>query len=523
MTRKRSTSAKQFVYDEAAADRAVGFFHDVLTHSKGEWAGKPLTLAPWQETEIIRPLFGWRRADGTRRYRTLFAMVPRKAGKSTLAAGIALYLLFCDDEPAGEVYGAAADRQQAGIIMDMCKAMVAASPALRARAKVYARSIVVPETGSSYRCVSSDAYSAHGFSPSAIVFDELHVQPNRDLYDALTTGTGARRQPLTVAITTAGYERTSLCFEMYDHARKAKAGTVKDDALLPVIYQAGAEDDWTSPATWRKAHPGLGISVPESYIAAECEKARQLPSYENSFKRLLLNIWTEQETRWLSIAQWDKCESEYPDLLGRECYAGLDLSSTTDLSALVLAFPVGSTLHLRAYFWCPEEGIRKRALRDQVPYESWVRDGLIEATPGAAIDYSCIRAKINELGQRYRITGIAYDPWNATQLVKDLTDDGVTMVPLRQGFVSMNAPTKELERRLLAEEINHGGNPVLRWMADSVVVSTDPAGNIKPNKAKATDRIDGIVAAIMALTGIGEPAVESIYETLAATGQSLSA
>jgi phage terminase large subunit-like protein len=510
MTRPKNTSV-DFWYDEAAAERAVGFFRDCLTHTKGEWMGRPLLLAPWQADEIIRPLFGWKRADGTRRYRTLFAMIPRKSGKSTLAAGIAMYLLFCDAEPAGEIFGAAADRQQAGIILDMCKAMVAASPALRARAKVYARSIFVPASGSAYKVVSSDAYSAHGFSPSAIIFDELHVQPNRELYDALTTGTGARRQPLTVCITTAGYERESLCYSMYEHARKVRDGALRDDGFLPVIYAADPDDDWTAPETWRKAHPGIGISVKESYIADECAKAKALPGYENNFKRLMLNIWTEQATRWLSVAQWDKCEFDYPALEGRECDGGLDLSTTTDLSALVLTFRDGKTAHLLPFFWCPQDGIRKRSLRDAVPYDAWVRDGIIEATPGPTIDYQVIREHINVLGARFRIRSIAYDPWNATTLVKELADDGFNMIPVRQGFISMNAPSKEFERRVLAQELNHGGNPVLRWMADNVSVRTDPAGNLKPDKETSSDRIDGIVAAIISLAAMEQAPKEAEY------------
>lgn len=513
MTRPNATSSNGlFHYDEAAAERAVGFFSDVLTHTKGEWKGRPLVLEPWQADRIVRPLYGWRRADGTRRYRTLVAMIPRKAGKSTLAAGIALYELFCSDEPSGEIFGAAADRQQATIILDMCKAMVRASPALRSRSQVFARAIVVPATGSAYKVVSSDAYSAHGTSPSCIVFDELHAQPNRELYDALTTGQGARRQPLNVLISTAGYERTSLCFELYDHARKVRDGVVVDDALLPVIFEADPGDDWTLPATWRKAHPGIDVSVPESYIAAECEKAKQIPSYENNFKRLFLNLWTEQATRWLSSEQWDRCESEMPDLEGRECFGGLDLASTTDLAALALAFPIGKMVHLLVFFWCPQEGIAKRARTDAVPYETWGREGFITPTPGPTIDYQYIREAINSLASKYKIKSIAYDPWNATTLVKELRDDGVPMIEMRQGFVSMNQPTKEFERRVIAGELNHGGNPVLRWMADNVVVDSDPAGNLKPTKQKSTDRIDGIVASIMAIAGIGREPPEPEYK-----------
>ncbi len=500
-------------YDQAAAERAVGFFHDCLVHVKGEWKGRPLDLAPWQADQIIRPLFGQKRGN-VRRYRNLFCMVPRKSGKSTLAAGIALYLLFCDDEPSGEIYGAASDRMQAGIILDMCKAMVAASPALRSRAKVFARSIVVPSTGSSYRVVSSDAYSAHGFSPSGIIFDEVHTQPNRELFDALTTGQGARRQPLTVAITTAGYERESLCFQMYQHACDVRDGVIVDDSFLPAIYEAPRDSDWTAPATWRIAHPGIGISTTEEYIAAECEKARQLPAYENAFRRLLLDQWTEQSTRWISMAQWDLNEHPLPELEGRECHAGLDLSTTTDLSCLCLGFPDDKLVHLVPYFWAPAEQVRQRKLRGLVPYQTWVDQELLETTPGKSIDYAVIRKRINELAERVKIKSIVYDPWNAHDLTKQLTADGFNMVPLRQGFISLNAPTKEFERRLLAAELNHGGHPILRWMANSVTIKTDPAGNLKPDKESSADRIDGIVAAILALSAISTAPAEPRFQIL---------
>lgn len=486
-------------YDEAAADRAVQFFEKCLTHTKGEWAGQPLILSPWQADQIIRPLFGWKRKDGTRKYRTMYCQIPRKAGKSTLAAGIAIYLLFADGEPGAEIYSAAADREQARIVFDMAKGMIDASPPLRSRADPYKGAVVIPKTASTYKVLSSDAYSKHGFNAHGIVIDEVHALPNRDLYDVLVTSTGARRQPLTVMITTAGFDRHSLCYEQYDYAVKVRDGIIHDPAFLPVIFEAGPDDDWTKPETWRKAHPGLGVSVKEEYFAAECEKAKQLPGYENTFKRLLLNIWTEQNTRWLSMESWDKCDGLLPDLTGLPCYAGLDLSTTTDISALVLAFPMGGTVYLLPFFFVPEEGIERRSKRDRVPYDQWVKQGHIIVTPGSVIDYDVIRAKINDLAEQYHIKEIAVDRWNATHLATQLTGDGFEMVGFGQGFASMSAPTKEIEKRVLGKSINHGGNPVLRWMASNVAVEQDAAGNVKASKAKSTERIDGIVASIMAL------------------------
>jgi phage terminase large subunit-like protein len=514
MKRKRSTSASAdaqervsgdsgapagYWYDEQAAERAVSFFADCLTHTKGEWAGEPLTLSQWQADRIIRPLFGWKRPDGTRRYRTAFVMIPRKAGKSTLAAGIALYLLFADNEPGAEIYSAAADREQAGIVFEMAKHMTSASPMLNRRSESFKRSIVVPTTASSYKVLSSDAFTKHGLSAHGIIFDEVHAQPDRELWDVLTTSVGARRQPLTVAITTAGYDRHSLCFELYDHACKVRDGVIDDPHFLPVIYEAGADDDWKAPATWHKAHPGLGVSVKEEFLAEECAKAQHLKSFENTFRRLYLNQWTEQESRWITLGAWDACAGELPDLRGRECFAGLDLASTTDIAALSLVFEVDGRLYVKPYFWVPREGVRRRAERDRVPYERWIADGLIEATDGDVIDYDTIRKRVNELAEHYRIREIAIDRWNATQISTQLAGDGFEMVGFGQGMASMSGPMKELERRLLAKELAHAGHPVLRWMAANVAATQDAAGNVKPDKSKSTGRIDGIVAAIMAI------------------------
>jgi phage terminase large subunit-like protein len=460
---------------------------------------QPLALSDWQANEIIRPLFSWKRADGTRKYRTAYIQIPRKAGKSTLSAGIALYMLLADKEPGAEVYSAAADRDQAAIVFEMAKGMVDASEPLRKRTQSYKRSLVVPSTASSYKVLSSDAYTKHGLNAHAIIFDELHAQPDRELWDVLTTSTGARRQPLTIAITTAGYDRHSLCYELYDYACKVRDGILEDESFLPVIYEASIEDDWKAPATWHKAHPGLGVSVREEYFEQECLKAAQLPSYENTFKRLLLNIWTEQDTRWLAMDAWDACGEDLPELDGRTCYPGLDLSTTTDITAMVLAFPIAGKIHLKPFFWVPKDGIYKRSKRDRVPYDVWVRQGHIEATDGNVIDHDVIRARINELSERYRIAEIAIDRWNATQLSTQLTGDGFEVVGFGQGYASMSAPCKELERRVLGKEINHGDNPVLRWMASNVSVTMDPAGNMKADKAKSTERIDGIVASLMAL------------------------
>lgn len=495
--KKRDSSAK-FHFDQDAADRAVAFFAECLTHVTGEWRGQPFILADWQAT-IVRDIFGWKRADGTRKYRTVFIAVPRKAGKTTLAAGLALYALYCDGEPGAQVINAAADREQAALCFEAAQGMVKAEPALESRSTVYRRSIVVPNSGSSYKVLSSEAYSKHGMSCSYIGADELHAWPDRELWDVLTTSTGARRQPLTVATTTAGFDRHSICFELWDYAIKVRDGIVTDDTFYPAIFAADKDDDWTDPAVWHKAHPGLGISVKQDYFEQECAKAKALPSYENTFRRLLLNQWTESDVRWLSMDAWDACGEALPDLAGATCYAGLDLSSTTDITALVLAFPIGGKVYLKPYFWIPEEGIERRVRRDRVPYDQWAKDGVIQTTPGAVIDYEFIRAKLGDLAEKFHIKEVAIDRWNATQLSTQLAGDGFEVVGFGQGFASMASPTREFERLVIGQDLAHGGNPVLRWMASNVSVEMDAAGNMKASKKKSTERIDGIVAAIMAI------------------------
>lgn len=486
-------------YDADAAERAVAFFAECLKHTTGEWRGQPFVLADWQADQIVRPLFGWKRKDGTRRYRTAFIAVPRKAGKTTLAAGLALYATYADGEPGAQVINAAADREQARLCFDVAKQMVEGEPELAARSEVFKNAVTVPESGSSYRVLSSDAYTKHGLNCHYIGADELHCWPGRELWDTLVTSTGARRQPLTVVTTTAGYDKHSLCFELWDYARKVRDGIIEDSSFLPVLYEAGEDDDWKDPATWAKAHPGYGVTVSHDYFAQECAKAQATPAYENTFRRLLLNQWTEQDSRWLAMDAWDGCRGELPDLEGAECWAGLDLAATTDLSALVLAFPIGDRLVLVPHFWVPADRISDRVKRDRVPYDQWVARGLITATDGAVTDYDRIRADIHEIASRYRIREIAFDRWNATQLLTQLAGDGLQVVGFGQGFASMSGPAKELERRIVGRELLHDGNPVLRWMVSNVTVTQDPAGNIKPDKAKSTERIDGVVAACMAI------------------------
>ena len=842
-----------FWFDEEAAAQAVEFFSRFLKHQKGEFAGKPLALDTWQVDEIIRPMFGWRRPDGTRRYRTVYVEIPRKNGKTTIAAGIGLYLLFADKEQGAEIYSAAADRDQAAIAFDLARSMVEAEPALKRRAKVYRRSIVAEGTGSSYKVLSADARSKHGFNAHGIIFDEIHAQPNRELYDVLHTSTGARRQPVEFLITTAGvYEPESIAWQLHDYATKVRDGAIDDPTFLPVIYGAPSEADYRDPAVQAAANPGIGVSVKADYLLAESRRAEEEPSYENTYRRLHLNQWcvapdtmvrmadgsqkradaivpgdvveafdettgklvrarvvtampmeptrrfrittsrgrsietngehpfwnrtgksnapeygwkkaadiavgdrlavalgkantpvggkrlrsdvarflgiyagdgggshspritsvdpevpafvsdfvgragdrlavlpdgvhfdvrhqrsgvltltptkrllkrhgmwgqtcetkrvpplvftsgpkawasflsgyldtdghvsdgsivwvsksrglledcqhllsyldiqskvssstlgrhrlevldaasfdnaarlltplvarkaaallrlsqrprrdgdgagdrrafdrvvsvddagvgttigieveryhthitnglithnTQQVTRWIRIENWEACKGTLPDLAGRKCFPALDLSTTTDITALALLFPPldDEPYCVLPFFWCPEDTVMKASRRDRVPYDAWVRDGFMTATPGNVIDYAYVRRSVNELSKVYKFGPVAFDPWNATQLATQLgEEDGIEMVEFRQGMISMNEPAKEFERLVVAGKIMHPDNPVLNWMAANVAVKSDAAGNIKPDKDRSTGRIDGIVATIM---GVG--------------------
>ncbi len=500
--RKAKAPAEKFWFDEAAADRACRFFPKYLRHIKGRWAGKPLELMPWVKDRIVRPLFGWKRKDGTRRYRTCYVEIPRKNAKSTMAAGLALALLFIDNEMGAEVYSAAGDREQAAIVFNAASEMVAKSKALARRSRTFRRSIVHPSLSGFYKVLSADAPTKHGLNAHGIIFDELHVQPNRELWDTLTTSTGSRAQPLTLALTTAGYDRNSICWEVHDYALKVQKGVIKNPSFLPVIFAADEADDWTSPKTWAKANPGMGITISEEYLATECKKAQEIAAYENTFKRLHLNIWTKSAKRWLSIERWDASAGQVDEgeLEGLECIAGLDLASRQDIAAFVMIFRLDDGVYkVLPRFFVPEDAVRERSHRDHVDYDTWAKQGIITATEGDEIDYAAIEKQIFEDAARFRIREIAYDRWGATQLVQNLQAEGLTVVPFGQGFGSMASPTKELITLVRSKKFHHGGNPVLRWMADNMSLRQDPAGNMKPDKDKSTEKIDGIVAAIMGL------------------------
>ena len=489
-----------YYFDKNSASKAVNFIELFCSHTKGELTGKPLLLEDWQK-KIIGDLFGWKQDNGLRKYRTSFIEVPRKNGKSTLCAAIGLYMLFADDERGSEVYSAAGDRAQAGIVFDIAKQMIINNLELTKRSKVFRNSITHEAKGNFYQAISSDSKTKHGFNANCIIFDELHAQPNRDLWDTLTTSVGARRQPLTIAITTAGYDRNSICWEVYHYAKQVEEGIIDDESFYSAIYEADDDDDIRDENIWKKANPNYGISLRKEYMQRESQRAVDVPSYQNTFKRLMLNIWTDSQTAWIRSKEWDACKAEIDieKLKNRDCWVGLDLASTRDISALVLLFKEDDKFIILPYCFIPEENAKKRSERDKVDYVTWEKQGHIIFTSGDVADYNFIKQKIMELGLKYNIQSVAYDRWNASQLVIDLQNEGANMSPFGQGFLSMSAPTKEFEKIILGKQLMHNGNPVMSWAINNVAIQEDPAGNIKPNKAKSTEKIDPVVAAIMAL------------------------
>jgi len=507
------------VYDETKAKHAVDFIN-CLKHTKGQWRGQPFELLPWQD-KIIRDIFGTVKGNGYRQYNTAYIEIPKKNGKSELAAAVALLMTCGDNEWGAEVYGCASDRQQASIVFDVAVDMVDQCPALKKRIKpiMSVKRLVYQPTNSFYQVLSAEAYTKHGLNVHAVVFDELHAQPSRSLYDVMTKGSGdARTQPLFFLITTAGNDRNSICYEVHQKAEDLLAGRKMDPTFYPVIYGIDDADDWSDENNWYKANPSLGHTIDIEKVRAAFQSAKENLAEENLFRQLRLNQWVKQSVRWMQMERWDDCAFpiNLASLRGRLCYGGLDLSSTTDITAFVLVFPPREERDcfvVLPYFWIPAENLATRVRRDHVPYDIWQQQGYIRTTEGNVVHYGFIEAFIEELHTTYNIKEIAFDRWGAVQMVQNLEGMGFTVVPFGQGYKDMSPATKELMKLTLEKRIAHGGNPVLRWMMDNIFVKTDPAGNIKPDKEKSTDRIDGAVALIMALDrAIRNETRSSVYD-----------
>jgi phage terminase large subunit-like protein len=493
------------VFDANKAQRAVEFIR-CLKHTKGQWRGVPFDLLPWQDS-IIRDLFGTVKENGYRQYNSAYIEIPKKNGKSELAAAVALLMTCGDGEWGAEVYGCASDRQQASIVFDVAVDMVDQCPALRKRIKpvMSVKRLVYKPTNSFYQVLSAEAYTKHGLNVHAVVFDELHAQPSRDLYDVMTKGSGdARLQPLFFLITTAGTDRNSICWEVHQKAMDILEGRKIDPTFYPVIYGTPDDADWGQEENWYKANPSLGHTIDIEKVRNAYLSARENPAEENLFRQLRLNQWVKQSVRWMPMHAWDECAFAVdPETLrGRLCYGGLDLSSTTDVTAFVLVFPPmddEDKFVVLPFFWIPADNIAARVRRDHVPYDIWQQQGNLKTTEGNVVHYGFIESFIEELNTRYHIKEIAFDRWGAVQMVQNLEGMGFTVVPFGQGYKDMSPASKELMKLTLEKKLAHGGHPVLRWMMDNVYVRTDPAGNIKPDKEKSTERIDGAVAMIMAL------------------------
>ena len=510
-------------FDADAAQTAVDFFPEFLIHVKGGKGQQPFCLEPWQQN-IIATLFGWKRSDGWRRYRDAYIEVARGNGKSLLSAGIVCLLLYLDDEPGADIYSAAGTRAQAKEVFGPVRLNVLSNPALDECSTCYVNTVThnssrgIPR--GTYHAVSADADFNMGGSSHGVIFDELHVQKNRNLWDTLHTGKVKRDQPLTIAITTAGYDRTSICYEQHDYARKVRDGEVDDDLareFLPVIYAADEEigDDWTDPAVWAKANPNMGVSVKEEDLAKLCARAKVSPGFENTFKRLHLNIWTEQRTRFIQMAAWSACAGEVPDDLPAEaCYAGLDLASKRDLTAYVRVWQQGDVFYCKPTFFIPRNSAREMERKTGIPFMHYMQTGDVIGTGGNECDFAEVRRIINELGP---VVGIAFDPWNATQIAQELgKQDGYNMVEFRQGMRSFNEPTKFLNSLIVDKKLQHGDHPVMDWCASNVEVETDTNDNIRPVKGlDDSKKIEGIVSLIMAIglaIKTGQPE-ESVYMT----------
>lgn len=506
-------------FDEAAAEHVLKFF-SILKHSKGEWAGQPLTLEPWQQF-MLSTLFGWKRADGTRRFRTAYVEVARKNGKSTLGAGVGLYLLIADGEPGAEIYSAATKRDQARITHQEAIRMVRASSMLSKRIRTFRDNLNIEGTASKFEPLGADADTLDGLNIHGAIVDEIHAHKTREVWDKIDTATGARRQPLMFGITTAGFDRQSLCYELNEYTQKVLSGIIDDDSFFGVIYTLDDGDDWQDEGVWIKGNPNLGVSKKLDDLRRKCERAVEMPSAQNSFLRMELNVWTQNDTKWMPIGHWLQCGRPInpAELVGRTCFAGLDLSSTADLTAWVLVFPPvdGSGVYtVLPRFFVPAENILKRAHDDRVPYDAWERQGLLTATPGNVVDYDAVFDQIERDAREFRVAEIAFDRWGAARVVNVLQARGLTMIEFGQGYASMSPPMRELERLVLSHQIAHGNHPILNWMADNVVASVDPAGNIKPDKQRSREKIDGIVALIMGLDrAMRHQAADttSVYET----------
>lgn len=489
------------------AAHALAFFAELLVHTKGDWARCAFIPADWEARDVLVPLFGTvefdpRRRRYVRRYRELYLSTGRKNGKTELIAGIMLYMLVADGEESAEVYGLALDKDQASLAYRVAARMVELSPVLAARLAVArgARRIVDERTASFFAVAAGDAMGALGPNPHAAYIDELLAQPDRELYDALRTGFGTRAQPLLMLVTTADNDPAGFAAAERAWSERVAEDPELDRRRLVVLYAAPRDTDWTDETTWALANPGLGDYLDTEVLRDECRKAIANPAAERAFRQYRLNQQSARAGRAISIMAWDRGAAGPPDLDGRDCYGGLDLASTIDLASYALDFPDGAGGHDVIWrVFAPRAAMKELDRRTGGGAAVWEQAGYLTVTEGDVIDYDAIKIALRADADRYVIREIAYDRWGATQLAVDLADEGFPLVQMGQGFASMSAPTKELLRAVAAGTYRHGGNPLIRWQAGNLITRTDPAGNLKPDKSRSADKIDSMVAAVMAI------------------------
>jgi phage terminase large subunit-like protein len=515
-----------FWFDPTAATRKIAFSQE-MHHIEGPLANAHLKikLEPWQQF-LDWCIFGWKRTGtNTRRFTKAYIEVARKNGKTLMASTGAWYCAMMDGEEGPQVYCVATKLDQAKIAWDAIKNQIDTQPLFRARTKAYKQglTISIPSTHGVIKPIGRDSKTQDGLNPSFVLIDEYHAHPTAEMLNVMQNGMGARAQPLMYIITTAGFDKNGPC---YQEERTMVTG-ILDHTLSPspeevfgIIYTLDEDDDWTDEKVWIKANPNLGVSVNINYMRSQVSQALALPRKQNDVKTKNFNIWTQAASRWLSSESWDLCDEPMPDLIGRSCFGGIDLSTTTDISAWVLCFPpieLEKKFTFLYRFYIPGDNLLERERLDKVPYGLWADQGYVTITDGNVIDYDFIEAQILQDAVDYKIGEIAFDPFNATEITTHLGNEGLNMVPFRQGFTSMTGPSKDFEKRVLGKELNHGNNPVIRWMVSCTEVAQDPAGNIKPikpDRGKTGRRIDGTVASIMALDrAVQGNTNESIYES----------
>jgi len=506
-------SQRGLFFCEESAWRALKFF-TFLKHSKGEWAGQPVELEGWQAW-IVACVFGWKIVDtDKRRFRTVFEEVGRKNGKTTKLSGLGLYGLTKDEEGGPEIYSAATKRDQAKILFDEAKRMVLQSLPLRRRLDGQLHRILNPSNFGKFEPLSADGQTMDGLNPHFALVDELHAHKTPEIWDVLKSALGARSQPLIWAITTAGFNKNGICYEVRDYAIKVLTGVIEDDSFFSIIYTLDEGDDWQDEAVWVKANPNLGVSVNLDYLREQARQAVVMPSAKINFFTKHLNIWVTGHSAWCNVDRWKLCGAVYTieDVAGAvEVYLGLDLASVSDLASIggVAVMPDGMWRVFGKHY-LPEDAVNNNIRKSAVPFKQWHEQGWLTLTPGNVIDYNWIKADLLHFMETLPVKEIAFDRWNSSQLVNDLMELNAPMIAFGMGYASMNAPMKELERRYLAGEIKHANDPVLTWAMSNVVSDQDPAGNVKPAKNKSMEKIDPAVALIMAV-GRALPAAEDVF------------